>query len=103
MVLAPCVSTAPVPPPAYHRAQAKVGPALHLDALTLITRSHLLAPARTCSHCAGWPCSWPVAAVLRHCPPVQGDARAAIARSRCSCWGCCARCGGCRIKTSMTG
>src|SRR5438132_980455 len=25
---------APVPPPAYHRAQARLGPALHIDALT---------------------------------------------------------------------
>ena len=43
MVAVPCVSTVPVPPPAYHRAQAKAGPALHLDALTLVTRLHLLA------------------------------------------------------------
>jgi hypothetical protein len=25
---------APVPPPAYHRAQARLGPALHMNALT---------------------------------------------------------------------
>lgn len=42
----PCVSTAPVPPPAYHRAQAKGGPALHLDALTMIRRLHLLTLCR---------------------------------------------------------
>src|SRR5258705_13324239 len=46
MVPAQCVSTAPVAPPAYHRARAKGGPALHLDALTLITRLHLLALCR---------------------------------------------------------
>src|SRR5437588_2156708 len=34
---------AAVPPPAYHRAQARLGPALHLDALTLVTTLHLLA------------------------------------------------------------
>jgi hypothetical protein len=34
---------APVPPPAYHRAQAKIGPALHIDALTLVKTLHLLA------------------------------------------------------------
>jgi hypothetical protein len=27
---------APVPPPAYHRAQARLGPALHIDALALV-------------------------------------------------------------------
>ncbi len=26
---------APMPPPAYHRVQARLGPALHIDALTL--------------------------------------------------------------------
>lgn len=46
MVPAPCATTAPVPPPAYHRAQARCGPALHLDALTLIGRLHLLALCR---------------------------------------------------------
>jgi hypothetical protein len=46
MVAVPCVSTAPVPPPAYHRAQAKVGRALQIDALTLITRLRLLALCR---------------------------------------------------------
>ena len=46
MIPARYVSTAPVPPSAYHRAQAKAGPALHLDALTLITRLHLLALCR---------------------------------------------------------
>lgn len=37
---------APVPPPAYHRARVKVGPVLRLDALTLITRLHLLLLCR---------------------------------------------------------
>ena len=32
-----------VPPPAYHRAQGRLGPALHIDALTLIRTLHLLA------------------------------------------------------------
>lgn len=46
MVPAPSSSTAPVPPPAYHRARARRGSALHLDALTLVTRLHLLARCR---------------------------------------------------------
>lgn len=43
MVLAPCAPTVPVPPPAYQRAVARRGPALHINALTLVTRLHLLA------------------------------------------------------------
>jgi hypothetical protein len=27
---------APIPPPSYQRAQARLGPALHIDALTLL-------------------------------------------------------------------
>jgi hypothetical protein len=33
---------APVPPPAYQRAQARPGRTLHIDALTLVTTLHLL-------------------------------------------------------------
>jgi hypothetical protein len=33
---------APVPPPSYQRAQAKRGPDLHINALTLVTTLHLL-------------------------------------------------------------
>jgi len=58
MVAVPCVSTVPVPPPAYHRAQAKAGPALHLDALTLVTRLHLLTLCRLAVQLAH-----------RRCPP----------------------------------
>src|SRR5258708_1411399 len=36
----------PVPPPAYYREQARLGPALHIDALTLVTTLHLLALCR---------------------------------------------------------
>jgi hypothetical protein len=58
MAPTPCPSTSPVPPPAYHRRKAKVGPALHLDALTLVTRLHLLAVGRVAVHLA-----------QRRCPP----------------------------------
>lgn len=51
-------SEAPVPPPAYHRAQARLGPALHIDALTLITTLHLLTLCRLAVRLAH-----------RHCPP----------------------------------
>jgi len=58
MVPAPCVSTAPVPPPAYQRAVAKRGPALPIDALTLVTRLHLLTLCRLA-----------VQQAHRRCPP----------------------------------
>jgi hypothetical protein len=48
----------PVPPPAYHRAQAKAGPALHVDALTLVSRLHLLPL-----------CQLAVRLARRRCPP----------------------------------
>src|SRR5438874_13685393 len=49
---------APVPPPAYHRAQARLGPALHIDALTLVRTLHLLALCRLAVRLA-----------QRRCPP----------------------------------
>jgi hypothetical protein len=58
MVPAPCARTVPVPPPAYHRAQAKVGPALHVDALTLVSGLHVLALCRLVVRLA-----------RRRCPP----------------------------------
>jgi hypothetical protein len=48
----------PVPPPACHREQARLGPALHIDALTLVTTLHLLALCRFTVHLAH-----------RRCPP----------------------------------
>src|SRR2546427_10081352 len=49
---------APVPPPAYPRAQARLGPVLHIDALTLVTSLHLLALCRLAVRLAH-----------RRCPP----------------------------------
>src|SRR5436853_2671256 len=49
---------APVPPPAYHRAQARLGRALHIDALTLVTTLHLLSLCRLA-----------VCLAHRRCPP----------------------------------
>ena len=43
MAPALCTNPAPVPPPPYHRTTAT---ALHLDALTLVTRLHLLKVCR---------------------------------------------------------
>jgi hypothetical protein len=49
---------APVPPPTYHRAQARLGQALHIDALSLVTTLHLLMLCRLAVHLAH-----------RRCPP----------------------------------
>jgi hypothetical protein len=49
---------APVAPPAYHRAQARLGLALHIDALTLVRTLHLLTLCRLAVHLAH-----------RRCPP----------------------------------
>lgn len=46
MVPAPCVATAPVPPPAYHREVIRQGPDLHISALALVRSLHLLALCR---------------------------------------------------------
>src|SRR5438128_10124402 len=51
---------APVPPPAYHRAQARLGPALHIDALTLVTTLHLLALCRLAVRLAHHRCPPPL-------------------------------------------
>src|SRR5205085_11102050 len=49
---------APVAPTSYQRAQAKQGPALHINALTLVTRLHLLLLCRLA-----------VSMAHRRCPP----------------------------------
>jgi hypothetical protein len=49
---------AAIPPPSYQRAQARLGPALHIDALSLVTTLHLL----TLCHLA-------VDLAHRRCPP----------------------------------
>ena len=70
----------PVPPPAYHRAQAKLGPALHIDALTLITTLHLLTLCR-------WLCAWRIGVALPRYQQVQEGLRARTAKSHC-CLSC---------------
>ena len=49
---------AAVPPPSYQRAQAKQSPALHINALTLVTTLHLLLLCRLAVRMAH-----------RRCPP----------------------------------
>src|SRR5258708_18815147 len=51
-----------VPPPSYQRAQAKLGPALHIDALSLVNTLHLLALCRLAVRLAHRRCSPPLPA-----------------------------------------
>src|SRR6266481_8016668 len=53
---------APVPPPAYHRAQGRLGPALHIDALTLVRMLHLYALCRLAVRLAHRRCAPPLPA-----------------------------------------
>jgi len=50
MFPAACTSVVPIPPPAYHRMQHKRRTTVHLDALTLVTRLHLLSLCRLAVH-----------------------------------------------------
>src|SRR5205085_4216887 len=59
MVPVLCPATAPVPPPSYQRALAKRPPALHIDALTLVTRLQLLALCRLAMQLSQRPCPPP--------------------------------------------
>jgi transposase len=60
MVPTPVQSQAPIPPPAYQRAQARLGGALHLDALTIVTKLHLLALCRCAVRLAHHRCPPPL-------------------------------------------
>ena len=60
MVSVPCVPTAAVPPPAYHRAQRKQPVALQVTALWLVAHLHLLALCRLAVQAAHRRCSPPL-------------------------------------------
>src|SRR5260370_9320026 len=69
MLPAFCDAQAPVPPPAYHRAQVGGRPALHIDALTLVRRLHLLTLCRLAVCYALWRCPPPLPAGPGGGPP----------------------------------
>lgn len=64
---------APVPPPAYHRAQARLGPALHIDALTLVTTLRLLILYRLAVRLARRRCPPPLPAGPAGAPRVYSE------------------------------
>lgn len=65
---------APVPPPCYQRAQARLLPALRIDALTLITTLHLLALCRLAARVANRRCPPPLAAGKGGAPRTYSEA-----------------------------
>ena len=86
----------PVPSPAYQRTQRKRRPALHLDALTLVTRLRLLALCLLAVHLA-------VHLAQHRSRRVPAGGHAAIARNPSCCLRCCAPCGACRTRICMNG
>lgn len=66
MAPAMCPVQAPVPPPSYHRTMAT---ALHPDALTLVTRLHLLALCQLAVQLAQRQCPLPAARWSGRCAP----------------------------------
>ena len=65
------VNQAPVPPPSYHRTMAT---ALHLDALTLVTRLQLLEVCRVAVKLAHQQCPLPLPAGPGGAPRVYTEA-----------------------------
>src|SRR5438094_2240826 len=64
---------APIPPPSYQRAQARLGPALHMNALTLVTRLHLLALCRLAVRLAHRRCPPPLPAGKGGSPRIYSE------------------------------
>lgn len=93
MVPAQSSDQAPVLPPVYHRILAQ---GLHLDALTLVRRLHLLALCGLAVRLAQRQC------LPRRCRQVRAAPRASTARSPSCCWRSCVPSGAYRIKNCMT-
>ena len=75
MVATVCADPAPIPPPSHPRTMAT---ALHLDALTLVARFHLLEMCCVAVRLAHKQCASPL-------PTGPADPRGSLARNRC-CW-----------------
>jgi transposase len=70
MAPAACADPAPIPPPSYHRTMAR---ALHLDALTLVTRLHLLEMCWVAGRLAQEQCPPPLSAGPGGAPRVYSE------------------------------
>jgi hypothetical protein len=87
----------PVPPPAYYRAQERLGPALHIDALTLVNTLHLFALCRLAVRLACHRCPSPLRKSVRE------GLRERTAKHLCSSLRSCAHCGGSLTPICATG
>src|SRR5881227_3187294 len=67
------VEQTPVAPPSYHRAQARQGPALHINALTLVRTLHLLALCRLAVRLAHRRCPPPLPAGKGGSPRIYSE------------------------------
>jgi hypothetical protein len=74
MMPIPRESPAPIPPPAYHRAQARGKGALHIDARALVRCLHLLAICRLAVRLAHRRCSPPLPAGPGGAPRTSSEA-----------------------------
>src|SRR6266571_1066139 len=77
---------APVAPPSYQRAQAKQGPALHMNALTLVTRLHLLLLCRLAVHRAHRCCPPPLPAGPGGSPRTYSEESLLLIGLLCTLW-----------------
>jgi hypothetical protein len=64
---------APVPPPAYHRMQGRLGTSLHIDALSLVTTLHLLTLCRLAVRLAHRRCPPPLPAGPGGAPRIYSE------------------------------
>ena len=88
---------ASVPPPAYHRVQARLGPALHINALTDASTRYICSPS------AVWPCAWLITDTLLLYQPVLVARLGRTAKNPFCSLRSCAHCGGFHIRTCVTG
>ncbi|MGZ3611608.1 MAG: hypothetical protein ACXWPG_05570 [Ktedonobacteraceae bacterium] len=65
---------APVPPPAYHRMQERLGSSLHINALSLVTTLHLLTLCRLAVRVAHHRCPPPLPAGPGGAPRIYSEA-----------------------------
>jgi hypothetical protein len=64
---------APIPPPAYYRAQARLGRALHIDVLSLVSILHLLTLCRVAVRLAHHRCPPPLPAGPGGAPRIYSE------------------------------
>src|SRR5579859_3323400 len=77
---------APIPPPAYQRAQSRLSLALHIDALTLVNTLHLLALCRMTGRLAHRRCPPPLPAGPGGAPRTYSEESLLLIALVCTLW-----------------